>query len=96
YASAIKGAGDTRFVMWVVALLSFTVMVIPTYVCIEIFKLGVEYAFLFAVMYGGVSVLIFYLRYRGGKWQSMRVIEAAPAGVPPAPDIAGEGPVTDA
>ncbi|MDK1032588.1 MAG: MATE family efflux transporter, partial [Planctomycetia bacterium] len=96
YASAIKGAGDTRFVMWVVALLSFTVWVIPTYVCLEILKLGIEYAFFFAVLYGGVSVLIFYLRYRGGKWESMRIIEAAaPPTVPPVPDIAGEGPVID-
>ena len=34
YSSAIKGAGDTRFVMWTIGILSMGIMVLPVYVVV--------------------------------------------------------------
>ena len=38
YSSTLKGAGDTRFIMWTIAALSFGVMIIPVYVAVECLK----------------------------------------------------------
>ena len=77
YASAIKGAGDTRFVLIVTLALGWGVMAIPSYVA---WQLGFG---LYAI-WGALTVYIVaagtvcMLRFRGGKWKSMRVIEEVP------------------
>jgi multidrug resistance protein, MATE family len=80
YAGAIRGAGDTRFVLLMVVGLSTSLLIVPTYLIIEVFRLGVYAAMTAATAYVIVIALCFYARYKGGKWKSMRVIEAA---VPP-------------
>jgi len=87
YAHAIKGAGDTRFVMWVSVGLSWPILVIPTYLTCIVFKGGVYTAWLFMTAYVMVLGTIFYLRFRGGKWKTMRVIEAAPRVPGPFPEL---------
>ena len=78
FTSAIKGAGDTRFVMLVTVLLSFFVLIIPTYLVIVVFKYGLMVSWLLATIYVIVIGLSFYLRFIGGKWKTMRVIEQTP------------------
>lgn len=77
-AAAVKGAGDTRFVMTVSVLLSWTVMVIPSYLASIIFHWGLYAVWGFATAYISLLGIIFLLRFLGGKWQTMRVIEEIP------------------
>ena len=82
FCSAIKGAGDTRFVMFATVILTLCVLVIPTYLAIVVFKYGLMVAWVMASAYVILLGVVFCLRFRGGKWKSMRVIEqAAPARV---------------
>ncbi|MBU1741029.1 MAG: MATE family efflux transporter [Proteobacteria bacterium] len=74
FSGAIKGAGDTRFVMWTMLITSLSVMVIPVLVGIEYFGLKLYGAWVFITLYVGLLGLVFWLRFRGGKWQRMRVI----------------------
>jgi len=90
YAGAIRGAGDTRFVLLMVVGLSTSLLIVPTYLAIQVFRLGVYAAMAAATAYVVVIALCFYARYKGGKWKSMRVIEA-PAVVP---GPAAGGPVS--
>jgi MATE family multidrug resistance protein len=85
YAATIKGAGDTRFVMWTIGILSFQIMVVPVYVGVEFFGAGLYTAWMFATGYVCLIALVFRWRYRQGKWKSMRVIETdfSPAFQPP-------------
>lgn len=83
YAHAIKGAGDTRFVMWVSVGLSWLMVVIPSYLVCVVFKGSIYTAWSFVTAYIMALGIIFFLRFRGGKWKTMRVIEAVPQ--PPAP-----------
>jgi len=78
FTSAIKGAGDTRFVMLMTVLLSLFILIIPTYLAIVVFKHGLMVSWVLATIYVIVLGLSFYLRFIGGKWKSMRVIEQAP------------------
>jgi len=87
YAHAIKGAGDTRFVMWVSAGLSWPILIIPTYVICVVFKGSIYVAWGFMTLYVIVLGITFYLRFRGGKWKTMRVIRVAPRAPGPFPEV---------
>jgi MATE family multidrug resistance protein len=78
FASALRGAGDTRFVTLVVFLLSFPIMVLPTWASYY-YDWGVYWAWAFGTVYVIVLALTFLWRFRVGKWKAMRVIEMAPA-----------------
>ena len=74
FASALKGAGDTRFVMFMIAVLSLVGLVGPTYLAVEVLGLGVYRVWLIASIYVGVLGSSFFIRFMTGKWRSMRVI----------------------
>ncbi|MDX2502836.1 MAG: MATE family efflux transporter [Deltaproteobacteria bacterium] len=75
FCSAIKGAGDTRYVMFMTTILSIFVLFIPVYLAVEIMESGMMVAWVFATAYVISLGVAFYLRFLGGKWRSMRVIE---------------------
>lgn len=80
YSAAIKGAGDTRFVMLIMILFSMGGLAIPTYIAVVILNLSLIVCWVIVTVHIAVLGLIFLLRYRGGKWKKMRVIE------PPLPE----------
>ena len=75
FCSAIKGAGDTRYVMLITVILSVFVFVLPVYLAVVVFELGLMVAWVFATVYITLLGFIFYFRFLGGKWKTMRVIE---------------------
>jgi MATE family multidrug resistance protein len=75
FSSAIKGAGDTRFVMWMILSLSAGVLVVPSLVAITWFNATVYACWAIASVYIMALGVAFFLRYRHGKWAAMRVIE---------------------
>jgi len=82
-ASALRGAGDTRFVMVLAIVVSALVLVLPNIIALGVLNASVYVAWTFVAAY--IITLSFGLvaRFLGGKWRSMRVIEEAPAFVPP-------------
>jgi MATE family multidrug resistance protein len=83
FASAIKGAGDTRFVMFMILILSVFVLVLPAYIAIVILGYGLTIAWGIGAAYVIVLGFVFYLRFRGGRWKTMRVIEQPVVDVKP-------------
>ncbi len=75
YSGAIKGAGDTRFIMWTIAVLSLGVMIAPVWASVEVFGAGLYTAWSLATLYVAALGLAFRWRYRQSKWKKMRVIE---------------------
>lgn len=83
FASAIKGAGDTRFVMYMIVLCSLFVLIIPAYIAIVVLGEDVYAGWTIASVYICFMGVAFVTRFRGGKWKSMRVIESpAPPQMP--------------
>lgn len=78
FTAALKGAGDTRFVMWLSVALSWAIMVIPTFVALVYFDVGIFGLWSFICAYIIIMGIVFYLRFRSGRWKDMRVIERAP------------------
>lgn len=74
YTGALKGAGDTRYIMLLAAAMSL-VLVLPTYIVVEVLHLGLYAAWTtlvaFLVLYAGFA----YLRFRAGRWMKLSVID---------------------
>jgi multidrug resistance protein, MATE family len=78
YSGAIKGAGDTRFIMWTIAAVCVGLMILPVYVAVEVVGAGIYTVWTFATVYACALGVSFMLRYRHGNWKQMRVIERGP------------------
>ena len=74
YSNAVRGAGDTRYIMYLAIVLAWGFFAIP---CIIMRIMGCSVWWLWSCL--TVYVLLFgwfcYKRYRSGKWTKMRVIE---------------------
>ena len=71
----LKGAGDTRFIMWSIGILSMAVMILPVYIGVEVFGAGLYYAWSCATGFIFFLFLASLWRYRQGRWKKVRVIE---------------------
>lgn len=78
FASALKGAGDTHWVMLASVVLSWTLLVIPSYLASVVYNWGIYVAWCFVTLYIVALGIAFLFRFWGGKWEAMRVIEHAP------------------
>jgi MATE family, multidrug efflux pump len=76
FAFALRGAGDTTFVTACTFLLAWPIMVIPTYLVVTNGG-SVYWAWAFATAHILAMSVCFGLRFRHGKWKTMRVIEPA-------------------
>lgn len=75
FGSALKGAGDTRFIMVINILYSFCFLIIPTYVMIVVLKWNIYFAWLAAAVYVSMLALTFFVRFQAGQWKKMTIIE---------------------
>lgn len=75
FASAIKGAGDTRFVMFMVVIASICGLAIPTYLAIVVFGYGLTVSWVIVTAYVIILGFVFFGRFLSGRWKCMRVIE---------------------
>ena len=74
-SGALKGAGDTRFVMLSAGVLTILIMVAPIYSGIEFFGMGIYFSWTMVAFFVSSLFSITLLRYKSGKWKTMRVLE---------------------
>lgn len=72
---ALKGAGDTRFVMLTMGLTSAFCLVLPAYVSVEVLQLSIDYVWSVCILNLGAVALAFAWRFRSGRWMRIEVIE---------------------
>lgn len=75
FSGALKGAGDTRFLMLCVGIASLACLILPVGWGIASFGMGIHTAWLCVLLFVFVLFLLSAGRYRKGKWQKMFVIE---------------------
>lgn len=75
FGSAIRGAGDTRFVLLTTLFCGVFVMVIPTYLVTQKYGLGLDGAWWVATTFVLLMGSTLFARFQTGKWKRMRVIE---------------------
>jgi MATE family multidrug resistance protein len=74
FAGALKGAGDTRFIMWTMITVAWFVFVPVTYAIVEVLDWGVLAVWAWLAVYAGVLGVIFLTRFRRGKWKGIDVL----------------------
>jgi MATE family multidrug resistance protein len=74
FSSAIKGAGDTKFVMQLVIKLALFISALM-YLIVGILKLGLYPCWSVLTVYCVMLMFFCYKRYKTGKWKHMRVIK---------------------
>ena len=73
----LKGAGDTRFIMWSISLISVFFMILPIYIGIEYFGRGLYFAWMCITLFVFMMFVVSIGRYLLGGWKHMRVIETS-------------------
>jgi MATE family multidrug resistance protein len=73
--AVLKGAGDTKFIMWSIAGLSMFGLVLPLYIGMAVFGQGLYFAWTCIVLFLFLLASITFGRFSQGKWKTMRVIE---------------------
>lgn len=74
FSSAVKGAGDTKFVLKVSVVLA-TLLCVFSWLAVEYWELGIYGCWVVISSWVGLMGLVFLWRFLGGKWRTMRVIE---------------------
>jgi MATE family multidrug resistance protein len=74
FIGVLKGAGDTRFIMWSIGTLSLAVMILPIYIGLEVFNAGIYFAWSCATCFIFLLFAVSFRRYRQGRWKKMRVV----------------------
>lgn len=75
FTGALKGAGDTRFIMWSVGIASVFCLILPLFIGIEYFGRGIYFSW-GCVLFFIVSLFsLSAYRYARGKWRGMLVID---------------------
>ena len=77
FSSAIKGAGDTQFVLYT-SMVMATSLAVLSWLAVEQLHLGVYGCWVLISVWIWSMGTVFLLRFLGGKWRSMRVIEKSP------------------
>jgi multidrug resistance protein, MATE family len=74
FAGALKGAGDTRFIM-IVSVLLTPMPVVAAWAGIHFFGYGLYWCWIVVTLWICVSGVIYCARFLQGRWRSIRVIE---------------------
>ena len=73
---ALKGAGDTRFVLWVAIVLNWVFWIPPAFVAMRHFGQDALMPEWFLIMGNVLALaLTFWFRFRRGKWKQIEVID---------------------
>lgn len=74
FIGVLKGAGDTRFIMWSIGLATPVVMVLPLTIIVEFTPGGLVACWINLTLYVLTLFAVSLWRYRQGRWKTIRVI----------------------
>lgn len=76
----LRGAGDTRYLMLAAAVVSVFALVVPAVAAVHFGGVGVVGLWGVFAFYAATMAVVLWLRYRGGTWQTLRLIKPAGSG----------------
>jgi MATE family multidrug resistance protein len=74
-SGALKGAGDTRFVMWYSSLMAWGLLVPGQAVLVMVLDRGILASWMWLTFFIMIVSGGFFLRFRRGRWKSIEVLE---------------------
>ena len=82
-SGALKGAGDTRFVMYYSVAMAWCLWIGGELVILFVFRQGIVAAWVWLMVYVIVMAVGFLWRYRTGRWKNIELLEKQPTLQPP-------------
>ena len=82
-SGALKGAGDTHFVMYFQSAVAWGFLVLGQLLIVFVFHGGVYASWIWTLLYIVILGIGFALRFRSGRWKSIDLLDRR---VPIAPD----------
>ena len=79
FTGVLKGAGDTRFIMWSIGIVTLVIMIFPISIGVRFLGWGIYACWIILTMYVISLFSASFFRYYQGKWKTTRVIEKIPA-----------------
>lgn len=73
-SGALRGAGDTKYMMFAITASSLICLIIPVYLGVTYFQISVTVAWLWILLFIIALFLLSALRYKSGRWKNMLVI----------------------
>jgi MATE family multidrug resistance protein len=89
FVGAIKGAGDTAFVLRVSLVLA-AMLAGGSYLAVEVWRLDIYGCWVLITLWIWIAAATYAVRFWHGKWRAMRVIEPESVGASKALSVAGE------
>ncbi len=74
FLGVLKGAGDTRFIMWSIGAATLLMMIVPLTIIIAYLELGIVACWMTLTLYVMSLFVLSFWRFRQGKWKGIRVI----------------------
>jgi MATE family multidrug resistance protein len=74
FVSALKGSGDTKFIM-LLSLTMASVLAVMSYLAVEVFQFDVYGCWVLIVVWLIILATAYFWRFMTGKWRHMRVID---------------------
>jgi len=74
-SGALKGAGDTRFVMYYSVAMMWVVWLTGEAVILLVLDLGIEWAWVWLAVYVFLMAVGFLVRFRSGRWKSIELLD---------------------
>ncbi len=74
YSGALRGAGDTKFVVWASGLLAWVLWIPGVIYLYTVQNAGIVTLWLFTSLYIAIFALVFFLRFRTGKWKRIDLL----------------------
>jgi MATE family multidrug resistance protein len=75
FISALRGAGDTKFIMNTFLSTSIFLFLIPLYILIFFFSANVFIAWIIATFYVIINGIIFFIRFLKGSWKKIDLMK---------------------
>ena len=74
FIGVLKGAGDTRFIMWSIGAVTLLVMIVPLTIVIACLHRGLIACWIILTVYVISLFAVSFWRFRQGRWKTTRVI----------------------
>jgi MATE family multidrug resistance protein len=74
-SGALKGAGDTHFVMYFQSIVAWGFLVLGQVLIVLVCKLNIYASWAWTLLYIGILGIGFLLRFRSGRWKAIDLLE---------------------
>ena len=75
FGEALRGAGDTRYFMWVMLFCAWGLLIPGTWLLVYKWRADVFWVWSWLTFYAGLTAVFMWVRFMRGKWKTIRITD---------------------